>query len=562
MKSQGVRQTVALAMAISSALVAVPATAIAGSTERVSVSSDEVQGNGDTSTTVISGDGRYVIFPSTASNLVAGDTNGKPDIFRRDRQTGTTTLVSVGMSGLPANGNSGTDRGWAISADGRYVAFGSEASNLVTGDTNNTSDAFVRDLQAGTTQRVSVGAGGAQADGGSGNPSLSADGRYVAFFTVAPNLLTNGQSAGLVLHDRQTGANEIVDVNTAGEPADSSGNEPAVSADGRYVIFTSDASNLSTDDTTPSPEGTDSDVFLRDRQTNTTELISDDVPGSLQTSLNGFQPISADGRYVAFESIYFAPGAEFASEDAFVRDRQAQTTERVSVGARGDGQDSVSGAAISGDGRYVAFASDSTNIVSTTAPNGRFHIFTRDRQAATTEKSSVNSAGVEANNDSLQATLSGNGRYVAFSTGATNLVAGDTNGRVDGFVRDRQGTGGSTPPPPPGGGSGGGSGGGGTPPPALPTCQGERPTIVGTSRNDKLKGTNKDDVIVGGPGQDKIDGGRGDDVICGEGGSDELSGGPGKDTLDGGSGKKDECDGGPGRDREKKSCEKTDDKSS
>jgi Tol biopolymer transport system component len=171
-----------LAIAVTAA---VPAQA-GGTTERVSLGPGGVQGNSISGSPAISAGGRFVAFDSHATNLVPGDTNDFGDIFVRDRQTGTTQRVSVGRNGAQGNDHSLVS---VISADGRFVFFTSDASNLVPGDTNGTSDVFVRDRRTRTTERVSVGPGGAQGNGDSALPALSADGRFVAFGSSATNLV-------------------------------------------------------------------------------------------------------------------------------------------------------------------------------------------------------------------------------------------------------------------------------------------------------------------------------------------------------------------------------------
>jgi Tol biopolymer transport system component len=163
-------------------------------TERVSLGPGGVQGNEQSSGPAISADGRFVAFQSAASNLVPGDTNGAQDIFVRDRQTGTTRRVSVGPGGVQTNAEASSGVP-AISADGRFVAFESDATNLVPGDTNGAIDVFVRDRQTGTTRRISVGPGGVQGNSDSGGPAISADGRFVAFVSNASNLVPGDSNA-------------------------------------------------------------------------------------------------------------------------------------------------------------------------------------------------------------------------------------------------------------------------------------------------------------------------------------------------------------------------------
>jgi Tol biopolymer transport system component len=200
-----------------------------GTTELVSVDSNAVQGNGDSDVPAISGDGRFVAFTSFASNLVTGDTNGFGDVFVHDRQGGTTVRVSVDSTGEQGNGESGFLRP-AISADGRFVAFHSLASNLVALDTNGTEDVFVHDRQSGTTERVSLDSAGVQGNNGSFSASLSANGRYVTFDSVATNLVpgdTNG-SQDIFIHDRDaTGFTSICDPSVNGVVACPCSNPPA-----------------------------------------------------------------------------------------------------------------------------------------------------------------------------------------------------------------------------------------------------------------------------------------------------------------------------------------------
>ncbi|MFN0009140.1 MAG: TolB family protein [Planctomycetota bacterium] len=425
-------------------LVLALAEAAAGQvTRRVSVDSSGVQGNGFSGSfdISISADGRYVAFPSLATNLVPGDTTGEWDIFVRDRHSGTTERVSVDSSGVPGNSSIGDS---AISADGRYVAFDSLSLNLVPGDTNGQVDIFVRDRQSGTTERVSVDSSGAQATGGGAHPSISADGRYVAFSNNAANLVggdTNGWR-DVFVRDRQAATTERVSLDSSGAQGNNVSTRPSISADGRWVAFGSSATNLVLGDTNAVH-----DAFVRDRQLGTTERVSLDSSGAQGDDRSGFTgiSISANGRYVAFESLAtnLVPGDTNGVRDVFVRDRQSGTTERVSLdssGAQGNGESS--NPRISADGRSVAFDSAATNLVPGDT-NGTHDVFIRDRQSGTTERANLDSSGAQGNGSSgLDCiSISADGRYVAFDSLATNLVPGDTNGFNDIFVRDRAATG-------------------------------------------------------------------------------------------------------------------------
>src|SRR4028118_2264462 len=237
----------------------------------VSVDSAGNLGDSDSYIPSISADGRFVVFQSSASNLVPGDTNDETDIFVRDRLTNTTTLVSLDSAGNQANNGSSRP---SISADGRFVAFESYASNLVPGDTNNspdsflTRDIFVRDTLTNTTTRVSLDSAGNQANDGSDSASISPAGRFVAFDSRASNLVpgdTNNIN-DIFVRDTLTNTTTRVSVDSAGNQGNGSSffGTPSISADGRFVAFNSTASNLVPGDTNSS-----TDMFVRDTLTNT-----------------------------------------------------------------------------------------------------------------------------------------------------------------------------------------------------------------------------------------------------------------------------------------------------
>jgi Tol biopolymer transport system component len=366
--------------------------AVAGSTTRVSVDSAGGEANGFSGDrdfrrrgVSISADGRFVAFVSEASNLVPGDTNGTSDIFVHDRSTGLTTRVSVDSAGRQANGPSFIP---SISADGRFVAFASDASDLVPGDTNGARDVFVHDLETGVTTRVSVNSAGGQG-GGSGDPSISADGRFVAFesgFDLAPGGVQG--DANIFVHDRQTG----VTTHVFGFAT-----RPSISADGRFVAF----------------ELTFLDVLgVYDRQTGVFTRIR-------CGRLHFFPSISANGRFVAFAADNTCGSDIF--DDVLVHDLRTGVTEPVAdPGFGGDGPLSISA-----NGRFVAYRQISEVLV-------------HDRQTGVTTQVAVDSAGGQANGGSRAPSISATGRFVAFQSIATNLVPRDTNGTSDIFVHDRE----------------------------------------------------------------------------------------------------------------------------
>jgi Tol biopolymer transport system component len=299
-------------------------------------------------------------------------------VFVRDRVSGVTELVSVDSGGVQGNGGSDFP---SISPDGRFVSFTSQASNLVPADTNDAFDVFVHDRQSGATDRVSVDSAGVEGNRDSADTSsISADGRFVAFESYATNLVpgdTNG-TFDVFVHDRQSGGTERVSVDSAGVEGNDQSGSPSISGDGRFVVFRSPASNLVPGDTNSFP-----DTFLRDRLANTTERVSIGS-GGVEGNLGGDQgSISTDGRYIAFGSLSsnLVPGDTNGVQDIFVRDRQLSTTERVSIDSAGSQADGYCWtlwfAAISPNGRYVAFSSSASNL----APgdtNGQEDIFVRD----------------------------------------------------------------------------------------------------------------------------------------------------------------------------------------
>jgi Tol biopolymer transport system component len=328
----------------------------------------------------LSADGRYVAFMSEATNLMVGDTNGKDDIFVFDREKRTLERVSLptgvaaarDLAGTlddavgrraatrQANGNSQVP---SISADGRYVAFDSYADNLVPGDTNGLSDVFVRDRVTNTTERVNVGPGGREADKDSGQAVISADGRYVAYESWATGLV-GGRDANdaydVYVFDRVSRTTERISVTPKGTAGNAASFAPSISADGRFVAFDSTATDLVPGDTNGKY-----DVFLRDREAGTTTRISVDGDGGQVTGDSALASVSGDGRYVGFHSFArtLVPDDRNGSRDVFVYDRRAKAVTRASVTDAGGDANGVSGApSLSHDGRRIAFDSLAPNL--------------------------------------------------------------------------------------------------------------------------------------------------------------------------------------------------------
>jgi uncharacterized repeat protein (TIGR01451 family) len=406
-----------------------------GETTRVSVASNGMQGNDYSHSSRISADGRYVVFDSDASNLVSEDTNGYSDVFVHDRNTGKTIRVSVGANGVQGDGGSHFSM---ISADGRYVAFESSADNLVSGDTNGVPDIFVHDRKTGQTTRVSVASDGTKGNADSYSPEISANGRYVAFTSYADNLVPSDTNSrrDIFVHDRQTGKTARVSVASNGAQGNGFSDSPAISADGRFVAFESWADDLVVGDTNGAP-----DIFVHDRQTGKTTRVSVASNGVQSDGFSYHPAISADGRYVAFvsEARNLVAGDTNEIGDIFIHDRQTGKAIRVSVssnGAQAYADVGSDGPEISADGRFVTFYSEAYNLVAGDT-NGWVDVFVHDWLTGKTTRVSVASDGREANNYTESRAISADGRYVVFFSDASNLVPGDNNGVGHIFVRDR-----------------------------------------------------------------------------------------------------------------------------
>jgi len=449
-----VKKTIAIASSIVLGFLALSAgAATSPSTARVSLSSSGGQGDRDSYAAGISANGRYVLINSQATDLVATDTNDRWDVFVRDRSSGTTNRVSVSTGGAQAAPTSdpwGGSTAGGISASGRYVVFQSDAANLVPGDTNRAEDVFLHDQASGVTTRVSVGKSGRQANGPSAFAAISADGRYVAFESMASNLVRGDTNklGDVFVRELATGKTTRVSLNSRGAQARCKvsyceSTEPALSAHGRYVAFESSATNLVPHDTNKL-----ADVFVRDRRTGKTQRVSVDSrgrQGGHDRTLNGSNApvISADGRYVAFHSAdaNLVPGDTNKVFDIFVRDRKTHHTKRVSVSSSGKqaNAESLGGLTISADGRYVAFTSLASNLVAGDS-NDITDVFVRDLRTARTVLASLGQGGNQGMDASAvgggSVAFSANDRYLAFSSWASEFVPGDTNIVPDAFVRD------------------------------------------------------------------------------------------------------------------------------
>ena len=389
-----------------------------------------IQANDDSEKPAVSDDGRYVAYSSDADNLVAGDANYCSDIFLFDRTTGQTICVSRAPGGLPANGESSQP---AISADGRYVAFSSYASDLVSQDSPNTSDVFLYDRILNTTELISCTPAGAFANSRSEWPSISSDGRYVAFSSETSNLVvddTNG-TTDIFIRDRLEETTVRVSKTLSGAQLTYNSYQPALSGNGEFVAYQVTGASYYTS------------IYLYDVANKTTILVSRQY-GDPSWALRGFDAaLSDDGRFVSFNSTEsgLVEADTNGKQDVFLFDCVNGSNELISVASDGtQGNNYSTYASVSADGRYVAFKSAASNLVAGDT-NGGYDIFVRDRTLGTTERVSVSADGIEGNGESswleFAPVITADGRYLVFDTYASNLVAADTNAAADLILIDR-----------------------------------------------------------------------------------------------------------------------------
>jgi hypothetical protein len=387
--------------------------------------------NGNARSPSISGDGALVAFESTSPELVSDDTNGATDVFLYVRSSGAISRISKS-----SNGGEGNQRSFnpAISTDGQTIAYSSAASNLVPGDTNGKIDVFGYSRTTNQTTRLSVAPGQGQLNSRSDSPSLSRDGRFLAFRSFASNVVPNDSNAfaDIFVRDLATGATTLVSKRDNGLQGNGASSAPSISASGRFIAFASEASNLLAAD-----RNLAADVFLYDRQSMTVAAASRSIAPlagleAIQTSIN------SNGSYVAFTSRApnLVPGDanNSAIYDIFVFNRLIRRTTLASVSTAGEGGNDWSLApSISGDGQMLAFHSLATNFVDGDT-NNAFDVFVRDRLHGSTTRASESAAGQQADGDSLGPVISADGKQVAFKTSAGNLAPNSPDGGV--FVKD------------------------------------------------------------------------------------------------------------------------------
>jgi len=435
MKTQIIPKVNGSVLAASLCLALTSSPAFAGSIERISVDSGNLQFK-SAPPGAVSDDGRYVVFNA---GLVDDEPFSPINTYLRDRATGTTELVSIANDGSPSGKTSGAID---VSADGRYVVFLGQGLDGST----NAVNVYVRDRATGTTELITInddGSPGAVNKSARG-ASISGDGRYVAFISESEDLVSDDNNGvpDVFVRDRINGTTQRISVASDGTQANGStgAKYPGtdISADGRYVVFNSSASNLVPNDSNGEP-----DLFVHDRINNTTTRVNLSNNGSqMSAGHDEMFDLSSNGRYVVFASSDSSLVANDSNGqvDIFVRDLVANTTERVSIADDGSQTNASSSyPAISGNGRYVSFISAASNLAAGGSSYG-FSVFVHDRIAQTTEMVDTPHDGSVANSFSfLPSPVSGDGRYVLFHSVASNLVAGDTdtNNYWDVFLHDR-----------------------------------------------------------------------------------------------------------------------------
>lgn len=397
--------------------------------ERVSVGNAGVEGNASAGTVTLSSDGRVAAFSSSASNLAAGDTNNASDVFVRDLNARTTTRVSVGPNGM---GGVTESHSPAISANGRYVAYVSNAANLVTNDNNFVDDIFRYDRVTGSNILISLNSRGEQGNSRNFAPAISADGRFVAFASWSSNLV-DGDTVGftdIFLRDVVNGTTRKVSVSSAGVGGNRDSTSPAISPDGRYVVFASGNSLAANDSNAVG------DVYVFDSLTATTTLVSENING-ISGNASSFTPSISNNGLVVFASSaddLVAVDDNDGSNDVFVRDLANRTTRLVSLGT--DGRQpfgNCENPSVSADGRFVTFSSDTSTLVPGDN-NGAKDLFVRDLLNNTTARISVDRNGSQGNRSSYFPRMCDDGSRVGFYSEAINLVRNDLNNLGDCFI--------------------------------------------------------------------------------------------------------------------------------
>ncbi|MCC6932497.1 MAG: PD40 domain-containing protein [Deltaproteobacteria bacterium] len=395
-----------------------------GTPQHVSTTSQGATINGASESSVISSDGNYVVFQSYASDLILSDTNAEPDIFLKNLSNNSVVRLSTSSMGVQANGGSLYP---TISEDGRYTAFVSAATNLVASDLNGYLDIFRKDKETGVLVRISVSAVGTEANGSSGVPSISADGRYVVFSSSASNLVSGdtNNKTDIFVKDVQSSAITRVSTNGSGDQGDGDSSWPMISGDDNYVVFVSNATNLVASDT----NGT-YDIFRKNLESGTISRISTSTLGIEANGSSSYPAISDNGQFVIFISTAsnLVVGDLNLASDVFVKDTISGEVTRVNVTSDGEqGNDDSEYATISSDGRYAIFSSYASNLVNDDS-NGALDIFVKNVLSGEIFRVNKSVGGEEANDASFEPHISSDGQRASFYSNATNLFDGAGEG--------------------------------------------------------------------------------------------------------------------------------------
>ena len=402
---------------------------------------NKIQPDGNSNSPVISANGQFILFTSEAANLVCNDTNLVQDIFRYDRENQSVELVSVSSGGMQSNNLSSSPK---VSADGAYMVFESTATNLIANDDNNYRDIFLRAGGIKSTKAISVNSDGVLGNGDSISPSISGDGRYVVFASSATNLI-NGDTNNycdtnydekkeencqdIFLRDNQTNGTTLISVAANGMQANGRSELPVVSMDARYVVFYSEATNL---DLSHQNAG----WYIRDRQTGITKFLSANLEGppEIQEGVS----ISQNAEYIAGIHVFDGkenPG-EYYLEEIVLLTSKSNSEQTISALPNNDlGNHDSKSPDISPDGRYIVFSSESNNLVENDT-NAAYDVYLWDGVVKQLKRATIAPDGTQSNGHSLSPTISSDGRYIVFTSMSTNLVSDDKNKFQDVFVYD------------------------------------------------------------------------------------------------------------------------------
>lgn len=409
-----------------------------GGLERISGSADGSAPTGDSRASSLSGDGRYAAFVSASANLTAGDTNGFQDVFVRDRAAGVTKRISLGAGGVQANGHSYAPM---ISMDGAYVLFSSKATNLAAGDTNQQEDLFLYREATGQVERIAERVPGSEYAGHGSPYQISADGRFVAYVGVRS---PQTGSYDILLKNLSTGKVKLVAAQTY--LYDNWRARVSMSADARYLVFESFQRELTLDDYGPYHQNY-RDIFLYDTALDELKRINRSPAGESANQYSQYPIISANGRFIAYQSLAsnLGPSDSNGVLDIYVYDRVSAATELGSVRSDGtQGHGDAYDASLSGDGRYLSF--HTSNAYEAGDTGNLPDVYVRDRVAGTTTRISTAHNGGSANGESVRATLATDGLSIAFESRATDLSeTAETDSFFDIYVAPLEGAGGSAP---------------------------------------------------------------------------------------------------------------------